>query len=282
MSHNSHMRTLRLQLRVSVALFMALPAVEAATKPLPETIEAFERYARVTEDELKNAAGSDNFLNSSLEKRARARSGEIVVTELTRTEGGRKINTPKAMVQDWEGLVFVPGVNLERFRAFLQDYNNYKNYYHPAVMESKLQHREGDRFEVSLRLYKQAILTVVLNVEYRILYSFPRPNRMFVVSRSTRIAEVKQSDRPDTAEYTVQNDRGLLWRLNTYWRVEQADGGVYAQCEAVSLSRDAPLGLGIFLKGFLSHFPKESMVETLRQTREGLTKSAVTGGLQFK
>ena len=105
---------------------------------------------------------------------------------------------------------------------------------------------------------------------------------MFVISRSTRIAEVKQPDRPDTAEYKVENDRGLLWRLNTYWRVEQADGGIYAQCEAVSLSRDVLLGLGILLKGFVARFPKESMLEMLRQTRDGLTKSAVTGGLQFE
>ena len=66
-----------------------------------------------------------------------------MVTALTRTERGERISTPKGMIQDWEVLLFVPGVSLERFCAFLQDYDNYKNYYRPAVMESKLQYREA-------------------------------------------------------------------------------------------------------------------------------------------
>jgi hypothetical protein len=39
-------------------------------------------------------------------------------------------------------------------------------------------------------------------------------------------------------------DSGFLWRLNSYWRFGAADGGVYARCEAISLSRDVPAGLG--------------------------------------
>jgi hypothetical protein len=114
------------------------------------------------------------------------------------------------------------------------------------------------------------LLTVVLNVDYFIEYSFPQAGRMFVTSRSTRIAEVKDPEHPGSGEFAVGEDRGFLWRLNSYWHAEEADGGVYARCEAVSLSRDAPLGLGFILKGFLEHFPKESMLDTLRQTRNRL------------
>jgi hypothetical protein len=121
-------------------------------------------------------------------------------------------------------------------------------------------------------LYKHAVLTVVLNVDYRIQYSFPSARRMVVVSRSTRVAQVKNAEHADREEYPVENDDGLLWRLNTYWRVEEAEGGVYARCEAVSLSRDAPLGLGFLLKGFLAHFPRESMIDTLLQTRRELQR----------
>ncbi len=251
---------------LTCSLYMALPAISARTRPEPEALEAFERYSEVTEAELKSAAASTTFLNVDAEKRARIRGGEIVVTERERTSH----EVRKGLIQDWEGVMFVPGVTLDRFRTLLQDYNNYKKYYSPAVMESKLKQRQGDEFDVFLRLYKNVVLPVVLNVDYRIQYSFPRPNRMIVVSRSTRIGEVKNPFKPGGAEYPPENDDGFLWRLNTYWRVEEAGGGVYVQCEAISLSRDAPLGLGLILKGFLAHFPKESMVDTMWQTREAL------------
>ena len=69
------------------------------------------------------------------------------------------------------------------------------------------------------------------------------------------------------------NDTGFLWRLNSYWRFEEADGGVYAQCEAISLSRDVPSLLGWMIKGFLEKFPKESMQNTLRGTKAAVMKA---------
>ena len=62
--------------------------------------------------------------------------------------------------------------------------------------------------------------------------------------------------------------------MNSYWRFEEADGGVYAECRAISLSRDVPLGLGFMLKGFLEKFPKESMVNTLRVTKAAVLAKA--------
>jgi len=94
----------------------------------------------------------------------------------------------------------------------------------------------------------------------------PDPNRLIVTSRSTHIGEVKDPGKSYTEEVPLGQDSGLLWRLNSYWRFEAADDGVYARCEAISLSRDVPAGLGWMLKGFLETFPRESMVNTLRGT----------------
>jgi hypothetical protein len=82
---------------------------------------------------------------------------------------------------------------------------------------------------------------------------------MEIVSRSTRI---QQSG----------SDQGFLWRLNSYWRFEQVEGGVYVQCRAISLSRDLPLGFG-WLRGFLERFPRESMVNTMDATRRAAKSS---------
>ncbi len=34
-------------------------------------------------------------------------------------------------------------------------------------------------------------------------------------------------------------DRGFLWRLNSYWRYQQVDGGVLVECESLTLSRES-------------------------------------------
>jgi hypothetical protein len=42
---------------------------------------------------------------------------------------------------------------------------------------------------------------------------------------------------------------------------------VYVQCEAISLSRDIPAGLGWLIAPFIESIPRESLEFTLRSTR---------------
>src|SRR5205085_2467415 len=81
-------------------------------------------------------------------------------------------------------------------------------------------------------------------------------------SISTRIAEVENADKPDGPEKPVGNDDGYLWRLNSYWRFYEHDGGVYIQLEAISLTRDIPTGLGWVVSPFVTSIPKESLAFT--------------------
>jgi hypothetical protein len=171
------------------------------------------------------------------------------------------------MIQDWVGTTFLPGATLAQVESVLRDYADYKNFYRPKVIESQQLSHNGDEYDVLLRLYEKHILTVVLNSTYHIRYEMPDPKHLIVTSRSTHIGEVKDPSKSYTEELRPGEDSGFLWRLNSYWRLEAADGGVYARCEAISLSRDVPGALAWMLKGFLENFPKESMVNTLRGTR---------------
>ena len=74
----------------------------------------------------------------------------------------------------------------------------------------------------------------------------------------------------------IGDDDGFLWRVNAYWRFEEADGGLYAQCRAISLSRGLPIGFG-WLRAFIQKFPKDSMANTLNATRRALAGSAARG-----
>jgi hypothetical protein len=182
--------------------------------------------------------------------------------------GADDVDPPGAMIQDWVGTTFMPGVTLAQVQSTMRNYAAYKNFYRPKVIESRqLAHNGGDEYDVMLRLYEKRIVTVVLNSTYHIRYEIPDPKHLNITSRSTRIAEVKDPGKSIVEEVAPGRDSGFLWRLNCYWRFEAADGGVYARCEAISLSRDVPAGLGWMLKGFVENFPKQSMVSTLRGTR---------------
>jgi hypothetical protein len=90
---------------------------------------------------------------------------------------------------------------------------------------------------------------------------------------STRIAEVENLGEKNESEMPVGNDSGFMWRLNSYWRFEQRDGGTYVQLEAISLTRDIPAGLSWLVAPFVNSIPRESLEFTLQRTREGLLRN---------
>ena len=255
--------------KFAAVLLLSAPIGFAFARLSPPTLEAFERYIAQTEERFTQDLHADRFLylDSHTPLLARVRAGEIPIEGRNHTDSGEKTKVPDGMIQDWLGMIFIPGATIAQVRTVLQDYESYKDIYKPEVIDSRLVKREGDEVDIFLRLYKKQILTVVLNTDYHVKYGSIAPNRMYIISHSTRVAEVKNPKRSYTEELPPGNDTGFLWKLNAYWRLEEREGGVYAECEAISLSRDVPFGLGHFIGGFLERFPRESMFNTLRATR---------------
>jgi hypothetical protein len=247
---------------------MAQPG-RAFVKLTAETSTAFDRYVEAAESKMNRDLSPDHFLHFSAdpEVKAKLRGGELRIES---AESPESREVPDGMLQDWWGSMFIPNATISQVKAVLQDYVDYKNFYRPELIESKQIANQGDEYDIFLRLYEKHVLTVVLNANYHVRYSMLGAQRLSVISHSTRIAEVTNAKRSYTEEEPVGNDSGFLWRLNSYWRFEEADGGVYAECRAISLSRDVPLGLGWMLKGFLESFPKERMLNTLRGTKKAV------------
>jgi hypothetical protein len=267
----------RFLLPVCALLFAAQPSFPFE-KLSSETAAAFDRYVEAAESRMNRNLPPDRFLraDSKPELKSKLRGGELRIESGRAADSADEITIAGGMVQDWIGMMFIPNATIQQVRTVLQDYENYKNFYKPEVIESKLLAHQGDDYDIFLRLYEKHILTVVLNASYHVLYGMLDSRRMSVISHSTRIAEVKDAKHSYKEERPVGDDTGFLWRLHSYWRFEEADGGVYAECQAISLSRDVPLGLGWMLKGFLERFPKESMLNTLRGTRAAVAKPAGT------
>jgi hypothetical protein len=246
-------------------LLLSAQAAYSFAKLTPATTAAFDRYIALTEARMK--ATSSLQIDAKPELKAKVRAGETLIQSSVTRDNGKSIDIPDGLIQDWLGTIFIPGASIEQVKAVLQDYDNYKVYYKPEVTESRIIARAGDDFDVFLRLYKKQVITVVLNTYYRVHYGMLDPQRMYVRSRSTRIAEASDSKHPEAHEEPIGDNGGYLWRLNSYWRFEAADGGVYAECEAISLSRDVPALVGWAIRGFIEKFPKESMRNTLAGTK---------------
>jgi hypothetical protein len=70
----------------------------------------------------------------------------------------------------------------------------------------------------------------------------------------------------------VGRDGGYLWRLYTYWRLHERDGGTYLQCESISLTRGIPTGFRWLVGPFVTSIPRESLTFTLDTTRNRLAR----------
>jgi hypothetical protein len=69
------------------------------------------------------------------------------------------------------------------------------------------------------------------------------------------------------------DDRGFFWRLNSYWRYEQVDGGVIVELESLTLSRDVPLGLRVVVEPLIDRVARESLGRTLESLRRTYARS---------
>jgi hypothetical protein len=265
-----------LPLPVALALWVPCPAHAAELQP--RTLAAFDRYVTATEARIASEVqDAGRFLWLDVLPPGRRgpalealRRGELLIERLATEEAGRRVEIPGGLGHHWLGLIFIQGSTVDRTVALLQDYDRHGEIYKPAVARSKLLGRDGDSFRVYLRFFMKKVLTVVVNSEHEARFFRPGLGRAYSRIISTRIAEVDDPDTASEREKPVGRDSGYLWRLNTYWRFLERDGGVYVQCESVSLSRGIPTGFGWLIGPFVTSIPRESLAFTLETTRRVL------------
>src|SRR5271165_1632941 len=250
-----------------------MPESAKPTALKPPTLEAFAAYIHAAEAELDHTLRGSNFLWADADpaKARDVREGHIVA-EFWTGKGPAKI--PHGLIHDWIGAAFLPATNIKEILSLIQDYDNHKNIYKPEVLDSKLLSRHQNDFQIYLRLLKKKILTVVLDTDHKVHYRSLDPTRWTCRSYTTRIAEVENAGSPKEIVLPPDSGYGLLWRLDSYWRFQERDGGVCLECRAISLTRDVPLGLGWIIQPIIQNLPKESLIKTLEDTRQALHAKA--------
>lgn len=271
-------RLLRQRAALLLAVLLATPPRASAAELKQKTIEAFDRYVRLSEARMEEESrGGAPFLwidRLPQERReaayAQLRQGRVMIERLETLDDSKPIPVPDGLIHHWIGTVFIPSATLAETLGLLKDYDRHQDYYKPDVMRSKILQHSGNDFLVNLRFYKKKVLTSVLDTEHEIHYFPMDATHAASRSRTTRIAEVEDVGESDERLKPVGNDRGFLWRMNTYWRFEQKDGGTYVECQSISLTRDVPTGLGWLIGPYVQSVPRESLTFTLDATRRTL------------
>jgi hypothetical protein len=264
---------------VLLLLMLALPAGAAVAADLqPRTAAAFDRYVKAVERQMPKRSTFLWVDRGAEPARRRTRDalahGELVIDSIDGSDTGIDRGVPDGMVHHWVGAVFVPGGTVNSALTLLQDYDRHASIYAPAVTRSTLLSRNGDTFRMHLRFTMTRVITVVVNTDNEAVFVREAPDRVRSYIRSTRVAELENAGSPDERELPVGHDGGYLWRLNSYWRLLERDGGVYVECESISLTRDIPFGFGWVVKPFVTSLPKDSLEFTLETTKKTLLKKS--------
>jgi hypothetical protein len=249
----------------------------------PKTLEAFNHYVQVTETRIDKGStqpGEFLYIESLPEPQrsqifASLQKGDVYMERLqTQEASGSVIEAPEALIHHWIGAVFIPRAGLQQVLTLVQDYDHHQDIYKPTVARSKLISRDGDNFKMFYRLREKKVITITLDTNHDVQYVPLDATHCQSRSVSTRIAEVANADQSGEYEKPVGQDGGFLWRMNSYWRFEQKDGGVYVEAESISLTRDIPFGLGWLVKPFVTSIPRESLLFTLTATRSAVEARA--------
>jgi putative flippase GtrA len=210
----------------------------------PDTVLAWERYVAATETRLERTRMSVG----SREKRTHAIAAD-----------GASIHVPSGTISDWRGSVFIPRITLDRLLHGLQ---------HPGtpppqadVVSSRVLERTPDSLRLSIRLVRRAIVKVTYDTQHEMQFRRWTPALATARSVATRIEELGG------------DDHGFLWRLHSYWRYEEIDGGVMVDLESLTLSRNVPSLVRPIAAPLVNAIARESMERTLTALEEHAEKN---------
>ena len=268
----------RLPTLVCLCTLGASVVVAAATLH-PTAATNFDLYAKLTEQRIdREVSAPAPFLwidaqpaNRRAEFQRGLRDGGIVIERLETRNGSKSIDFPDALLHHWVGLVFIPGAHLADAIALMQDYDHHSTIFAPAITASKILNRSDQKFQVALRFYVKKVIGVTMDTENDAQFFKGGTDRAYSRIRSTRVTEIAEEGTPQEHAKPAGQENGFMWRLNTYWRFLERDGGTYIQCESLTLSRDVPFALAWIIRPFVTQLPKETLTFTLEKARSTLT-----------
>ena len=253
-----------------IAAFVFLLPVSGANLRT-ETLNEWENYTQAVSLHMRDRIRPGRaflWVDESPNRVAKVRGGGIVVS-------AAGTNNPKevasGLIHDWVGAIFIAQVSIEQVLPVVRDYGRYKDFYGPAVIDSKTValSDSGDRF--SMLLANRAFFRKsALDADYHTSQFRVDDRRRYSIAQTTRVQEIAEYGAPGQHALPEDEGTGIIWRLFSLIRFEERDGGVYVEIEAIALSRDVPASLRWLVEPIVRRVAKASLVAAMQQTRDAV------------
>ena len=230
-------------------------------------MEAYSNYAETVSAgvEKKYTESGTLWVDAEEDRKKRVRAGEIIAENVKAPE------IPGGLAHHWIGAVFMPGITLERMLKADRDYNNQKVAYAPDVVDSKLLSKNGNEYSIYLRFMKKAGITVYLDTWHDVRYHDFDPKKTFSRSVCRKVQQVENAGTPEEKRLAPGEGLGVLWAMDSVWKLAERDGGLYAELDALTLTRDLPFGLGVSLGPIIRHISEGAVESTLSAKRRSVS-----------
>jgi hypothetical protein len=240
-----------------------------------DTVSAWDDYVRSVRTAMQDRlhpGGCFLWTDEDPERVSQVHAGEIMVSPAS-TQNPKKV--PGGLIHHWIGAAFLPDTKLADMLQIIQDYDRYKQYYRPFVLESKTVARNArdDRFSMLL-MNRSLVPRTALDADYRATEVNLDDHRLYSVSETTRVQEVDDYGQPGEHRLPEGEGRGYVWKLFSISRLEQRDGGVYIEMETVALSRDIPALVRFVVDPIVRRISRNSMVLSIKQTEQAVHSNA--------
>ena len=257
---------------------LLLPVRSEAATLKPETVAAWDDYIQSVSATLKDrvrAGGTFLWTDEKADQIAKVHNGEILVAP---APGPNPRKVPGGLIHHWVAAAFVSNVKLNDILEITQDYDRYKEFYQPSVIASKALARRGpDDYFSTLLVNKAFVLKTTLDADYRTTNVRLDDRRFYSISRTTRVQEIENYSTSGEHRLPEGEGGGYIWRIFGIGRLEQRDGGVYIEMEAVALSREIPGLVRLVVDPIVRRVSRNAMVTSIQQTQEAVRCNSPAG-----
>jgi hypothetical protein len=255
-------------------LFIAVGSSYAAELN-EQTVTAWKNYIVTAKVNMQQRlTGKSPFLWADEDpmRRRLLNSGEIIISPLGNSH---PLSVPRGLIHHWIGAVFIPGATIGDLTAVVNDYSRYNEIYRPTLIKAEPLGSSIDEQKLSiLWVQRVLLLTAAFYTELDSNFSALNSRQGYITFSTTCVQQIENYGEKDERRLAEDQGSGYLWRLVSFARFEERDGGLYLELEVSGLSKDLPGSLRFLLKPVIEHIPRQALTAKLDQTRQAIRSRA--------
>jgi hypothetical protein len=263
-----------LLVRPAIMLLMAaavFPVNADAATLKPETVADWEDYLHTLNSSLEGrcrTGGTFLWVDQDPERLAKVHDGEIVVAP---APGYTPMKVRGGLIHDWIGAAFLPDAKIDDILDVIRDYDRYKEFYPPSVVESKALVRNDSDEKFTMQLVNHEFFAkMALDADYQVTNIRLDHSRFYSIARTTRVQQIEDYGQPREHMIPEGQGGGYIWKLFSIARLEQRDGGVYIEMETVALSRGIPAAFRVIADAIVRRVSRGAMLTAIKQTEDAV------------